>query len=282
MLDKKYQILLTNDDGIESPGLWAAAQALSTIGFVTVAAPRDQVSGTGRSMPVNSDHSIKPVKMNVNNQEWTVYSVGGTPAQVVQHGILEIMPTKPDLVVAGINYGENFGNSITISGTIGAALEGAAMGVPAIAISLQLLNQEHYYNYADLDFSASAFFLLKFAKMFLENQICDDVDILKIEIPALASENTPWRITRLAKHRYYQVEATGRKSWNEGSSLVYHNRISPDQISKDSDIYAVLFDEVVSITPLSLDMTSRVDLINLQSKLQEIDTVNNRNYILKS
>ena len=135
---KEPLILLTNDDGIKSPGLWAAAEALSDLGFVTVAAPREQSSGAGRSMPITSDGLIVEEEVVVNGKTWKVYAVGGSPAQAVQHGILEIMPRPPDLVVAGINYGENLTVGITISGTVGAALEGQAFGVPALAVSLEM------------------------------------------------------------------------------------------------------------------------------------------------
>ena len=104
MKNGRYQILLTNDDGIQSPGLWAAAKALSKIGYVTVAAPRDQASSTGRSLPITSDGRITHTRLKIGEQEWSTYAVGGTPAQSVLHGVLEIIGEKPDLVVAGINY----------------------------------------------------------------------------------------------------------------------------------------------------------------------------------
>ncbi len=85
---KDIQILLTNDDGINSPGLWSAAEALSVLGYVTVAAPREQSSGMGRSMPSTSDGIISEQKLVVHDVEWTIYAVGGTPAQAVQHAIL--------------------------------------------------------------------------------------------------------------------------------------------------------------------------------------------------
>jgi 5'-nucleotidase len=86
----KPHILLTNDDGIRSPGLWAAAEALSRLGFVTVAAPREQSSGAGRSLPSTSDGVIREEIIEVRGQQWKAYAVGGTPAQAVQHGLLEI------------------------------------------------------------------------------------------------------------------------------------------------------------------------------------------------
>src|SRR6476620_2932038 len=101
MSKSKPQILLTNDDGILSPGLWAAAEALSALGFVTVAAPREQSSGAGRSLPSSSYGLIREDTVEVHGQQWQVYAVGGTPAQAVLHAILEIMPRQPDLVVSG-------------------------------------------------------------------------------------------------------------------------------------------------------------------------------------
>ena len=100
MKKNKPHILLTNDDGIRSPGLWAAASELSKIGYVTVAAPREQSTGMGRSLPSTSDGVIRKEQVQVNGQEWSVYAIGGTPAQAVLHGVLEIVPHKPDLIVS--------------------------------------------------------------------------------------------------------------------------------------------------------------------------------------
>ena len=155
---KKKQILLTNDDGINSPGIWAAAHALSKLGFVTLAAPREQYSGAGRSLPLNSDGIITPTILSIGGQEWTCYAVGGSPAQVVLHSVLEIMPEKPDLVVSGINYGENIGHSVTMSGTVGAAFEGAAMGIPSLAVSLQIMSEDYLTYHKDIDFSTAGLF----------------------------------------------------------------------------------------------------------------------------
>lgn len=194
------------------------------------------------------------------------YSVGGTPAQVVQHGVLEIMPRRPDLVVAGINYGENLGQSITISSTLGAAMEAAALGVPAMAVSLQLLDIAHFYNLAALDFSVAAHFTHLFAQVILEKVLPQNIEILKVEVPAHATTQTPWRITSLAKHRYYQPEANGRKTWDEKSSITFHSHVNLKDVTPDSDIHAVLFEQVVSVTPLTLDMTARINLEELNRR----------------
>jgi len=265
----RKQILLTNDDGIESPGLWAAAEALSTLGFVTVAAPRDQASGTGRSLPVTSDGRISRGLLTIKGQEWEVFSVGGTPGQAVQHAVLEIQPERHfDLVVSGINYGENLGTGITVSGTVGAAMEAAAMGIPALATSLQLLDDGYYSYSREVDFSTAAHFTCLFAKFMLENPLPDDVDLLKLDVPNSATPATPWRVTRLARHRYFVPFAVRQGSWDEPGKIAARAEVQRDEVEEDSDVRAVTFDHIVSITPISLDMTSRVKMTAMERLLR--------------
>jgi len=179
---ERKQILLTNDDGIESPGLWAAAEALSTLGFVTVAAPRQQFSGAGRSHPIHSDGTIIPRQLQIGHQIWTAYAVGGSPAQSVVFGVLDLLPRKPDLIVSGINYGENIGQSITSSGTVGAALEGAAFGIPSLAVSLQITDGNYLGYSSEVPFTTAAHFTRLFAQQALELGFPPDVDVLKIDV----------------------------------------------------------------------------------------------------
>jgi 5'-nucleotidase len=265
---QKTQILLTNDDGIQSPGLWAAAAALETLGFVTVAAPREQSSGTGRSLPSTSDGIITPEEVQVNDRTWKVYAVGGTPAQAVLHGALEIMPRKPDLVVSGINYGANIGNGVTISGTVGAALEGAALGVPSLAISLDTKLKDHLTYSTEVDFSTSAHFATFFGRLLLERGMPDDVEVLKIEVPADATPETPWEVNRLSRTRFYQAVSPERTSWDQPVKLGYRIADDWDQTSEGTDVHALCIKRVVSVTPLSLDMTSRVALDELDALLR--------------
>jgi 5'-nucleotidase len=261
-------ILLTNDDGIGSPGLWAAAEALSGLGFVTVAAPREQASGTGRSMPVTSDGRLQEEQVQIGGKNWKVFSVGGTPAQAVQHGILELMPRLPDLVVAGINYGENLTIGVSISGTVGAALEGASFGIPALAVSLEVPEGYYLSHSTEIDFTAAGHFARHFARLLLESAPLDDVDVLKVDVPCDATSQTPWRATRLSRQRYYVPVARPRHSLGEASNLGFKIEMDPELIEPDSDVYAVSIDRLVSVTPLSLDFTSRVELDHLQTLLQ--------------
>src|SRR4030095_603961 len=169
-MNKRPQILLTNDDGIRSPGLWAAAASLSSLGYVTVTAPRSQSSGMGRSLPSTSDGIIQEEQVRVNGQVWSVFAVGGSPAQTVLHGALEVMKQKPDLVVSGINYGENVGSGVTISGTVGAAMEAASLGIPAMAVSLQAAPEYHLTYSEDLSFQVAAEFTYQFGSMLLNKE----------------------------------------------------------------------------------------------------------------
>lgn len=269
MTNKKPQILLTNDDGIDSPGLWAAAEALSELGYVWAIAPRDQTSSTGRSMPKTSDGIITPKKRTIHGKEWTVYAVGGMPAQVIQHGILEIIGEKPDLVVSGINYGLNLGHSVTASGTVGAALEGAIFGVPSMAISLQTGKEHHLSHSEDVNFQEAAKITTVFARKILSGLFDKEVHVLKIDIPATATADTPWEITTQSQIRYYLPVAPKRTSWDQPGSTDYTVQEDFEIFPHSSDVYTVLVKRHISVTPLSLDMTARVDFEKLDRELRE-------------
>jgi 5'-nucleotidase len=263
------QILLTNDDGILSPGLWAAASALSELGFVHVAAPRDQYSAAGRSMPITSDGVIDVREVTVNGNTWKVHAVGGTPAQAVQHGVLEIMPVKPDLVVAGINFGENPGSGVTISGTIGAALEGASLGYPSLAVSLETEQKHHYTHSDEVDFSTAAYFTQYFARLLLSKSMPEDVALLKVDIPCDASIQTPWVITRQSRKPYFLPTVPERPSWDVPVRIGYHVARNFEADAPETDIYAVFVRRIISVTPLSLDLTARVDLAAFEHDLRK-------------
>ena len=266
---KRKQILLTNDDGILSPGLWAAAEALGALGFVTVVAPRRQYSSAGRSLPNDSDGRIERQHLQIGTQTWEVYAVGGSPAQAVQHALLEVMPQPPDLVVSGINYGENVGTGVTISGTVGAALEAAAMGIPGLAVSMQLAVVEDFLSYSrSVDFSAAAHFTAQIAERMLAAPLPPDVDVLKVEVPLGATPQTPWRITRQSRHRYYDPYPEREGDWSQPGHIRARVNVQPGEVTPDSDVHTLYFDRLVSVTPLSLEMTSRLDLGTLDQQLR--------------
>jgi 5'-nucleotidase len=265
---EKPLILFTNDDGIESPGLWACVEAFADLGDLLVVAPRSQQSGMGRSLPVASEGRIYPYDVPFESAACKAYAADATPAQTVQHAVLELADRLPSLVVSGINYGENTGNGVTISGTVGAALEAASMDIPALAMSQQTPKDLHLSYSNGVDFRAAAHFARQFGEWLLDHTARpDDVDVLKVDVPWGATNDTPWRVTRLSRRRVYWPTRPERVSLAEIGRIGYHFDTDPSKAEPDSDVYAVLHDKVVSVTPISLDMTSRTDMFRLQQMM---------------
>lgn len=261
-------ILFTNDDGIDSPGLWACAEAFAPVGDILIVAPREQQSGTGRSMPITMEGRIYPRELPKNGYPYKAYAVDATPAQAVQHGVLELADRLPSLVVSGINYGENSGNGVTISGTVGAALEAASLDIPALAMSQQTPKDLHLSYSSDVDFSAAAHFARQFGEWLINNRNRpDDVDVLKVDVPWGATLETPWRVTRISRRRVYWPTRPERIALSDIGRIGYHFDMDPSKAEPDSDVYALLIDKVISVSPMSLDMTSRTDMFRLQQIL---------------
>ena len=261
---EKPIILFTNDDGIESPGLWAAVKAFQGAGQLLVMAPREQQSGMGRSMPHYSEGRIFPYDVPIECEDCCAYAVDGTPAQAVQHAVLELASAKPALLVSGINYGENTGNGVTISGTVGAALEAASLGIRAIAVSQQTPTDLHRSHSNDVDFGVAADFALQMGSWLMEHSaLPDDVDVLKIDVPWGATNETEWRLTRLSRRRVYWPTRPERLALHDSGKLGYQYNSDPTAAEPDSDVFALLNDRVISATPISLDMTSRTDMFRL-------------------
>jgi 5'-nucleotidase len=185
--------------------------------------------------------------------------VGGTPAQAVQHGLLEILDQKPDLVVSGINYGENVATGITISGTVGAAMEAASMGIPALAMSLETDKSHHLSYSTEVDFSVAAHFTALFGRLMLERKLPAGVDLIKVDVPADASLETPWEWTQLSLQRYYQPTRPRRSSWEVSETVGYEIGMDFEHEPQNSDVYTVIRKRLVSVTPLTLDMTAHVN-----------------------
>lgn len=251
--------LLTNDDGIESPGLWAAVRAVRSLGKVLVVAPANQQTAAGRSFRGNRDARLEPFFMEIEGQVIESYALEASPACVVRHGIQVLCQNRlPDMVISGINYGENVGTSISASGTVGAALEAACMGIPALAISKQT-HPDSFFNHGVEDWSASEHFLTHFAKKRLGQDLPLDVDLLKIDIPSDATHESPWRLTRLSRQPYIakHLPDAGLHSRLGDGTITVH--VHHESLEAGTDVHALVVDKVVSVTPLSLDATSRTD-----------------------
>ncbi|MBN2084253.1 MAG: 5'/3'-nucleotidase SurE [Anaerolineales bacterium] len=262
-------ILLTNDDGIESRGLWAAAEALTQVGEVTVVAPSRQWSGAGRSFPRHSTGRIETLKKTFGGADRTAYSVDGSPAQSVLFALFEILPVPPDLVVAGINFGENVGYGITISGTVGAVLEAAASGLRALAVSQETPADMKEDLACEVDFSAAAYFTRLFAEKTLTRPAQKDVAALKVDVPLGAAPDTPWTLTRLSRTRYYEPVPPVRISVSDPVQIPFRIRFDYHGEEPGSDVFALHVEKKVSVTPLSLDLTARADFSEVESVLRQ-------------
>jgi 5'-nucleotidase len=270
-------ILITNDDGVTSPGLRAAVRAALPLGEALVVAPDRQWSGAARSMPPGPEGHISPYPLEVDGHAVTAYQVDASPASAVLHAWVELVPRRPALLISGINYGENLGTDVTISGTVGAALQGAAMGIPALATSLQTPKETHNNPSDTVDFTAAIHFTRLFARLLLTTHLPFDAQLLKLDVPSAATPETPWRLTRVSRHAYFvTVPPPGDGlTGSAASSCVagargkpdYEALAHPERTEPDSDIYALAVDRVVSIAPMSIDLTSRVDRGEMEALL---------------
>jgi 5'-nucleotidase len=262
-------VLVTNDDGVESPGLLAAVRAVTDLAQVWAVAPLVQQSGVGRSFP-RGPVNVEECQLQVDGVAVPCYALDSSPAQAVRHAVLRLLPRQPDLVISGINFGENVGGAATISGTIGAAIEAASFRIPALAASLETEREHHFTLSSEVDFDTAAVFVRRFAEWLLRHGMPRDVDILKVEVPCSATPETPWRMTRVSRQQYW-ISPVRLAANGEREILAYEKRIDMDTLEPDSDIYALAVDSVVAVSPLTIDLTAPVDLSELANELSSVD-----------
>ena len=254
----KPLILLTNDDGIHSPGLAAAASALDPLGDLLIVAPQEQQTSMARSRSqmCGGDGTITKTTVEYQGKTWTGYGVKATPALAVVHAVHEMADRQISLSVSGINFGENVATCVTASGTLGAALEAAEYGIPSLAVS-QEIDSLDYHSYSTVeDFSTAIHFTTLVAAKILATALPKDADVLKLEIPCGASLITPLVVTRQDRLAYYQsvMEPRGKLF---GTKLTISQLPSKGKYTaKNTDAFA-LAEGLVSVTPLSLDLTAR-------------------------
>ncbi|MBU1099651.1 MAG: 5'/3'-nucleotidase SurE [Bacteroidetes bacterium] len=248
-------ILITNDDGIDSPGLRAAVEAVIDLGEIIVVAPSTQQTAMSRALYGAKDEYLKPLDFQIGETRVSAYHINASPAMAVQHAYnVLFFERQPDLIISGINYGENLGWDSMLSGTVGAAFQGASQGTPAIAVSLQT-EIEHHFVYGEVDWSAAKHFLKLYSERILKDGICEGVKVLKIDVPAEATTETEWRYTKLADQHYFTAEIENPSLESRlGDAKV---KIKPimDNLDKESDIYALAVDKIVSVTPMNMDMS---------------------------
>ncbi len=246
------KILITNDDGFYSAGLKASYEALKDLGEVYVVAPLVQKSAVGRSMSVMEPIRVSEVRIN----DMRVYAVDGTPTDAVIIGIYEIIGEVPDLVVSGINLGENLSTeAVTTSGTVGAALEASSQGAPAIAISQEMDDSEKFeFTFKPFDFSLAKKVLKTLAKIVLDRGMPEGVDVLNVNVPAKFEGGI--EVTRLAK-RLYRTRVERRLD-PRGRSYYWITGDEVEDAEEGTDIHAIRSGKI-SITPITIDLTANVE-----------------------
>lgn len=280
---KKPLILITNDDGIYSPGLRAAAEAAACFGDLVICAPHCQQTGMGRSFPIEATTGIIEKVENYwrdreMDEKSSVYAIHGSPALSVAHGVMELAGRKPDLCISGINYGENLGQVLTCSGTVGAALEAVSHGISAIAISVAAdLDSQRSENYAQTDWRVAQWVLKKMVYEILKDGMPEGVDLWNINVPENAVMNadnmldkielweknisndieSPYRITTQSRQNYFCFQPPIQRDKSKPYQLPSKLDVNLNNLEESSDIYAIYIDRKISITPITVDMTAK-------------------------
>ena len=234
-------ILLTNDDGVESEGIRALAEALRALGRVVVCAPVGEASAIGHALTL-----ARPLRLRDFGDD--VYAVDGTPADCVNVAVAHVLGGQlPDVVVSGINKGWNVGDDVTYSGTVGGALEGVLMGVPAVAVSLQ--RGEEY------DFTHAAHAGALVAADVLGEGLPPRV-LLNVNVP----RGTPggWVSTVQAARTHTTSVLRRDDPWGRPYYWIDEGRVTWAE-RRDTDIEAVRAG-LISVTPLHADLTAHAAL----------------------
>jgi 5'-nucleotidase len=231
-------ILVTNDDGVYSPGLQILAHSLKELGEVWVVAPDREQSAVSHSLTLYRPLLVEEVKEKV-------FAVNGTPTDCINLAVHGLLPERPALVVSGINKGGNLGDDVTYSGTVSAAFEAALMGLPAFAIS-QVARE-------DFIFQTAADFAVKLGRQVFDKGLPKDT-LLNVNVPNLPSEQVKGaRVTAQGRRVYggsvlERIDPRGRKYyWISGD-------IENWEESRDADHDAVE-EGYISVTPIRLDLT---------------------------
>jgi 5'-nucleotidase len=259
------RIVLTNDDGIDAPGLLAARQALEKIGDVLTVAPDRNRSGVGRSITFGSTLHIAEREM----ADGTLgYACTGTPVDCVRLVALGLMDFEPDIVVSGINHGENLGDDITYSGTVAGAMEAIVIGVPGIAVSLSIGRpwhetvEENMPLERELHFGPAADFTARLAKLAFKG--LPSGRILNVNAPNLPGGRLRGaRATKLGR-RFYKDELIEVRD-NEGriGYDIYNN--PPGHHDEEGTDFAAIANDEISVTPVHLELTDAASLQELDS-----------------
>lgn len=246
------KILLTNDDGIYAPGIAAIAKTLRKVADVTIVAPDSERSAVSHAITLAHPIWFKKVK---RDKKFFGYAISGTPADCVKFGVDVILKAKPDLVVSGINFGDNDGCSVFYSGTVAGAREGALLGIPSMAISLATFDNP--------DFAYAAKVGARLAKKIFENNLPAET-FLNVNVPNLPQSQIRGIIP--AAQGMIPIHGKFHKRFDPNLREYYWMTGKMPAHKKDLsiDTYA-LAQGYVTLTPIQCNVTDTLALKQLQT-----------------
>jgi 5'-nucleotidase len=231
------RILITNDDGYRSPALNVLAEALGSVGEVTIVAPVQEASAIGHALTLRHPLRLERIAERV-------FAVDGTPTDCVNIAVTQVFKALPDLVVSGINKGWNLGDDVTYSGTVAGALEAALLGVPALAVSLKATRGEY-------DFGPAARAAAVLAGALLQRPLPSRT-FLNINVPGGRPKG--YRVTVQAKRNH--VTSVAERHDPKGRAYYWIEEGQNEWEPHDRSDYQAVRDGYVSVTPLHPDLTA--------------------------
>lgn len=244
-------ILISNDDGIYSPGLYELAKAMTRLGKVFVVAPDREQSAIGHAITMHQPLRCKKIKLqDLDIEAWRV---SGTPADCIKIGVETLLQEKPQLIVSGINKGENLGTDIIYSGTVSAAIEGSIFNIPSIAVSYEGDNDDEF-----AAASEAAASVIEQILGFGEQHLLLNINIPRVK---LLEEIKGVKVAKLGVKKY-KNNFEERKDPRGKSYYWLAGELIEDEIGEDTDIYAVR-NGYISLTPLNIDLTGYDDIKRL-------------------
>lgn len=247
---KRPLILVSNDDGIDAPGLVSLVFALEDLGDIHVVAPIDEQSAVGHAITIRSPVRARPWQLVGDPEHSAAHAVTGTPADCVKIAVDKLLPRKPDIVVSGINRGPNTAVNVIYSGTVSAATEASILGIDAIAFSL--------CNYRAKDYEAAGRIARNVVGQVLAKGLPDGI-LLNVNIPDLPLEEIAGiEITRQARSMWEESFVERTDPFNERYYWLSGTFVNLDE-GHGTDVSAVERG-FVSITPIQHDLTAHDQL----------------------
>lgn len=249
----KPLILITNDDGIDAKGLAALTQIAMKFGEVIVVAPDKPQSGMGHAISIHDPLRLFESKLHAPA---VAYACSGTPVDCIKLGIYEVLHRRPELILSGVNHGENSSTNVLYSGTMSAAIEGAMEGIPSIGFSL--------CNYSpDADFSAAQYYIEQILQLFFENGLppncCLNVNVPDLPLQAIKGI----KIVKQA-HAYWVDRFEKRQDQYGRPYFWLTGEFSDLDQRPDTDLHA-LKEGYVSVVPTHFDLTAYAHIQSLKS-----------------